>query len=123
MEKISNYVDLEVVFFALIVTIVLGVKYLQCWRQLKKAVIESGKEWPLTTQEELNKTSRTDLLRGYEIIGSNIRLSVKIIFTMKTDNPTILLPLRSMRRTLILFILFPFFLTFVLVSGYVFLSI
>lgn len=123
MEKISNYVDLGVVFFALIVAIVLGIKYLRCWRQLKKAVKESGEEWPLTTQEELNKTTRRELLRGYEMIGGNIRHSVKILFTMKTDNPSILIPLRGMRRTLILFILFPFFLAFVLVSVYVFLSI
>jgi len=120
MEQNSNYVDFGIILFALVVAIFLGIKYLRYWHQLQKAILESGAKWPLNSQEELNETTRKDLLKGYGMIGGNMREAARILFTMKTDNPLILKPLRGMRRTLFAFVLFPFLLVFILVTVYVF---
>lgn len=123
MDQIDNYVDFGIILFALLVFVFLGIKYLRCWQELQKAILKSGAEWPLHSQKELNETTRENLLKGYGIIGTNMKQAARILFTMKTDNPLILKLLRSMRRSLILFILFPFFLMLVLILVYAFLAV
>lgn len=119
----NNYVDFIIILFALIIAVFLGVKYLRYWKQLQKAILESGMEWPLNSQQALNEITRKNLFKGYEIIGTDMKHSFRILFTMKTDNPQISKYLRGMRRSLILFVLFPFFLVFVLVIVYAFLAV
>lgn len=101
----------------------MGIKYLRYWQQLQKAILESGMEWPLHSQEELNETTRKNLFKGYEMIGTNMKHLFRILFTMKTDNPQISKPLKGMRRSLILFILFPIFLMAGMVVVYAFLAV
>jgi hypothetical protein len=68
------------------------------------------------SQEKLNDAgAKTDFKRGYGMIWSNIGVGAKIVFSLKTDNPKISVPLKSIRRTLFLVVLTPIIVAFVLI--------
>ena len=108
---IIGYVGLT---FSVIFFIVCGYRYYRYWNQLKNALTKTGAKWPLHDQAELNKIAREDIPGGYRIISGNIIGAARIIFSMRSDDPNILKPLRGLRRVLIAFILFPFALGFIL---------
>lgn len=123
MNHINNFVEYGIVLMGAAFFIFLGIRYLQYWGEVKKAIEESGMPWPLHSQKEINETARDNLSKGYEVMWSDFGQAGRIIFSMRTDNPAILRPLRGMRRILLAFILFPILLAFILVVGLAFVSV
>lgn len=120
MEQIDTYVWYGGLIIVAFVFVIMAVKYVRYWSQLRQAFLQSGMEWPFHSQEKLNESARRDLVASYGMILSNTGNAAGVIFTMRTDNPLILKPLRGIRRILIAFLVFPFFLAFILVAVYVF---
>jgi hypothetical protein len=120
MEQAENYITIGGFVVVLVFWAFIGIKYLRAWKELEKAFLESGMEWPFHSQKEINETFRSDLVKGYKITGTGMSRAFKIFFFMRTDNPVILKPLRSMRRALLTFILSPFLFAFVLIVIYAF---
>lgn len=123
MEQIENYITFGGLVVVLVFWALVAMKYMKAWKQLQKAFLESGMEWPFHSQKEINETFRTDLAKGYKITGLSMGKAFKIFFFMRTDNPVILKPLRSMRRAMLAFVLFPFFFAFILVVIFAFLTV
>lgn len=123
MEQIENYIFVGSTFVVLIFWAFVSIKYLRSWKQLKKAFEESGMKWPLHPQEEINDTARANVLEGHKMMRMDMGQAARILFTLRSDNPLIKKPLRSMRRALIAFVLFPFLFAFVLVVTFAFLSV
>ncbi|MDB5244368.1 MAG: hypothetical protein JWN18_238 [Parcubacteria group bacterium] len=118
-----DYFEYGLIIGATIFFLFLGLKYFDYWKQVKKGFLESGIKWPLDSQAELNETARTDLPGGYQMMGGNMAQAAKIVFSMRTDNPAILKPLRGMRRILLAVVLIPILLAIVLVITFGFFAI
>lgn len=121
MEEIETLIwfgglVLVAIFFA-----ALAVKYVRYWDQLKRAITLSGIEKPFYSQEELNKTARKSFVDGYVLIFDSWGRAVRILFTMRSDNPLVMKPLQGIRRVLVTLLLFPFLLAFIIVAIYAFL--
>lgn len=116
----NSYLEYGIIIAVAIFFVFLGMQYLSYWKQLKEAFQKSGMKWPLNSQGELNETAQADLSKGYKMMGGNMGQAAKIIFTMRTDNPAILKPLRGMRRILLAFVLIPVFLAVILVVVFAF---
>jgi hypothetical protein len=93
---------------------ILGYKYMKYWQQLKAALQEENGESPLYSQKELNETAKKDLKQGSKMIIWNTTGAGQIIFSLKSDNPKVSVPLKRMRRVVFLFCITPFILAIVL---------
>lgn len=111
----TEYIGYIGLAITLIFFIIIVVNYFKYWRQLKRAFIQSGIEWPFYSQEKINEDAQKDFVSTYGMISTNIGRAARIVFTMRTDNPLIMKPLLGIRRVLIVFFLFPFLLAFILV--------
>ena len=92
-------------------------KYAKYWLQLRAALKdEENAGLSFYSQKELNDAgAKYDFKRGYGMIFSNIGVGAKIVFSLKTDNPKISVPVKGIRRTLFLAIFTPIIFAFVLI--------
>lgn len=120
MDQTNYFIEYGVISLAALFFVFLGIKYFLYWKQVKKAIIEAGMQWPLHSQKELNETARTNLPKSYGVMWSDMGQAARIIFSMRTNNPAIQKPLRGMRRVLLVFIISPFLLAFILVAALAF---
>lgn len=123
MDQTSYFIDYGLPALAAAFFIFLAIKYFQYWMQVKKAIIESGMQWPIHSQKELNETTHANLSKGYRMMFTDFGQAFKMLFTMRTENPAILKPLRAMRRTLLAFILLPILFAILLVGVLAFLAV
>jgi len=97
----------------------LAVKYVRNFRQLQKAYTESGLEWPTLTREQMLAGRTTEGLN--KTFTSTFKVWGIILFSRPSDT-RIRVPLRKVRITLLLFVLFPFLLGFLLLIGLSFMA-
>jgi hypothetical protein len=109
-----DYIDKFGVVLLLVIIAVLVFRYVKYWRQLKAALQEEKGESPLYSQKELNEAAEKDLKLGSKMILSNTAGATQIIFSLKTDNPKVSIPLKRMRRVIVLFCITPFIFAIVL---------
>ena len=94
----------------------LGYKYIKYWLQLKKALQDDKDSTvSLYSQKELNEGADKSLRLGSKTILSNTAISGQILFSLKTDNPKLSVPLKRIRRALLLFCIAPFVFAIVLI--------
>ena len=92
-------------------------KYIKYWLQLKKALQEDKDSTvPLYSQKELNEGADKSLKLGSKMIMSNTAVSGQILFSLKTNNPKLSVPLKRIRRAILLFCITPFVFAVVLIS-------
>lgn len=97
----------------------LAIKYVRNFKQLQKAYAESGLEWPTLTPEQMLSGKTTEGLN--KTFGSTFKVWGIILFSRPSDT-RIRAPLRKVRITLLLFVLFPFLLVFLLLIGMSFIA-
>ena len=91
-------------------------KYAKYWLQIRSVLKDEDTGLTFYSQEALNDAgARNDFKRGYGMIFSNIGVGAKIVFSLKTDNPKLSVPVKGIRRTLFLAILTPIIFAFVLI--------
>jgi hypothetical protein len=110
-ESFVGYLGL-IVFLGGFVFIAL--KYSRNFRQLQKAYTECGLEWPTLTREQMLAGRTTEGLN--KTFGSTFKVWGIILFSRPSD-ARIRIPLRKVRVTLLLFVLFPFLLGLILLIG------
>jgi hypothetical protein len=110
-----NYIDQFGILILLGIWAMLGYKYMKYWQQVKKALEEDqNAKVSLHSQEELNEAARKDFKLGYKMIALNTAGGAQILFSLKTDNPKVSVPLNRMRRVLVSFCITPFIFAIVL---------
>jgi hypothetical protein len=91
-------------------------KYAAYWLQILSALKDEDGELSMNSQKELNDAAaRGNLKQGYAMILSSMAVSAKILFSSKTDNPKLTVPVKGIRRTLLLAVLAPMIIMFALI--------
>lgn len=104
-----GYIDQSGILLLLGIWAVLGYKYVKYWQQIRTALEEDeDAKLFLYSQKELNEATEKDLKLGSKMILSNTAGAAQIIFSLKTDNPKVSIPLNRMRRMIVLFCITPF---------------
>jgi hypothetical protein len=93
---------------------ILGYKCFKYWQQLNNALREENSELSLYSQKEINEGANKDLKLGSKMILSNNAKATQILFSLKSDNPKISIPLKRIRRAILLFCITPFIFAIVL---------
>jgi hypothetical protein len=110
-----DYIDKVGVVLLVVVIVVLAFKYVKYWQQVKMALGENkDAKLSLYSQKELNEAAKNDLKLGSKMILSNTTGAAQIIFSLKSDNPKVSVPLKRMRRVIVLFCITPFVFAIVL---------
>jgi|SRR3989344_1683708 len=122
MEQADNYISYGSLVVVLIFFIIWTLKYFSYGRQLKKAFLQAGMTWPIPPRNELLQEMRRNYFSGYRRMVMGVIGLARIVFFMRTDDPSIAKPLCGIRRSLLIFVLFPFVLVFVAVVVGLFLS-
>jgi hypothetical protein len=78
------------------------------WQQLKTALADEDFKSSIYSQQELNEVAKKDLKQGSKMILSNTTGAAHIIFSLKTGNRKVSIPLKRMRRVIVLFCVTPF---------------
>ena len=109
-----NYIDQAGLLILLVTVGILAYKYVKYWQQLKMALEDEDVKSSLYSQKELNEATRKDFKLGSKMILSNTTGAAQIIFSLKTDNPKLSVPLKRIRRVILLFCITPLIFAIVL---------
>ena len=93
---------------ALGIFILLAFKYHRHFKDLRKAYLNTGMDWPMPDRNSLDANSFRKVLTG------PYKLFILIIFN-RPNNSQFYASLKGIRFTLVLFVLFPFTLFFILI--------
>jgi hypothetical protein len=92
-----NYVGQLGILILLGIFVILGYKYIKYWQQLKAALEDQDDKSSFYSQKELNEAGRKDLKLGSKMNLSNTAGAAEIIFSLKTDNPKLSIPLKRIK--------------------------
>ena len=96
-----------------------AIKYARHYKQLQKAYVESGFEWPTLTREQI--LAEGPIIGLYKSFAYTLKMWGIILFS-RTENLRIRTLLRKIRLTLLFFSLFPFLLGLLLLVGLSFIA-
>lgn len=100
----------------LIIELLLMFKCLRYWLQIMSVFKDEDGGLSVYSQKELNEAAGSgDFKKGYGMIFSNMSVSAKILFSSKTTNPKLSVPVKGIRRSIFLFLITPIIFAFVLI--------
>jgi hypothetical protein len=63
--NLYDYISNGCAILLIVILIIIMIKYIQYWGQLKRAYGEASIKWPLPDQKTLNSVAAEDLGKGY----------------------------------------------------------